>query len=198
MDCYSADWIDHWVGDLKPGRALDLGPGSGACSIWLARRGFTVDAVEREVFACSQIERSAAGLDVTVYAVDVRDFDYPTDEYDIILAQAVLHFLMPSDLWLIADRIASGLKPGGYLFAEVFSTDDPGYTASRDLGLSELEPNTFFEADWGGVLHYFTSGELKRVFHNLICLEYEESRSRDQDAHPGYRASASLVARKAV
>mgnify|MGYP003784112469 CR=1 FL=1 len=34
------------VADLPPGRALDVGSGEGADAIWLARRGWTVTAVE--------------------------------------------------------------------------------------------------------------------------------------------------------
>lgn len=39
-------FVEEEVGDLPPGRALDLAAGEGRNAIWLARRGWEVEAVE--------------------------------------------------------------------------------------------------------------------------------------------------------
>jgi hypothetical protein len=156
-----------------------------------------VEAVELDPASARSIKHAAADLDVVVHNQDLRDFTFQDGEYHLILAQAILHFLQPSTLWSIADGIVGALLPGGYLFAEVFTIDDPGFAASKELGLQEIEPNTFLQTDGSEVLHYFTPGELGRVFQNLACLEYDESRTLDPTAQPEYRASATMVARKA-
>jgi hypothetical protein len=196
MECAIAESLDRWLIDLSEGTALDLGPGEVKCSLWLARRGFQVEAVELDPDIAKSIERAAAGHEIVVHNQDLRDFAFPVARYHLILAQSILHFLAPSELWSIADRMVDALLPGGYLFAEVFTVDDPGYAASKELKLQEFEPNTFQQPDRPGIIHYFTPGELRRVFQNLACLEYVEARSLDPDAQPAYRASASLLARK--
>jgi trans-aconitate methyltransferase len=196
MDCSMAEWMDQWLGEIRRGRALDLGPGEGQCSLWLAQRGFQVEAVEQDPEKARALRQAGAGLGITVHNLDLRDFAFAPDEYQLILAEAVLHFLPPSELWSIADRIVGSLQPDGCFIAEVFTIDDPGYAASKTMGLLELEPNTFQQAEGAGVLHYFAPGEFQRVFHSLTCLAYDEIRTLDPNAEPGYRASATLVARK--
>lgn len=188
--------MDRWLDEIHRGRALDLGPGEGRCSLWLAQRGFQVDAVEQDPEKARALRQAGAGPGITVHNQDLRDFEFPPDEYQLILAEAVLHFLLPSELWSIADRIVGSLQSDGCFIAEVFTIDDPGYAASKTMGLLELEPNTFQQAEGAGVLHYFAPGEFQRVFHSLTCLAYDEIRTLDPNAEPGYRASATLVARK--
>lgn len=67
-----------------PGRALDLGTGSGYVAIALARRGWTVDAVDISPRALALARRNAArnGVRIDVFASDW--FDAVTATYDVI------------------------------------------------------------------------------------------------------------------
>jgi len=112
------------------------------------------------------------------------------------VAQAVLHFLRPTQLWLLADRLVATLKPGGLLLADVFTTDDPGYLALKETGTIEIEPNTFEAPEPVGLIHYFAPGELRRIFALLEVLEYDESRRADPRSDDGFRAGAHLVAKR--
>src|SRR3989442_3450022 len=47
------------VADLTPGRALDVGCGEGADAIWLARRGWTVTAIDISDVAVSRAREAA-------------------------------------------------------------------------------------------------------------------------------------------
>jgi release factor glutamine methyltransferase len=71
-------------GAAPPGRALDLGTGSGYVAIWLARRGWDVDAVDVSPRALALARRNAElnGVSPRIYASDM--FGAVTGPYDVI------------------------------------------------------------------------------------------------------------------
>lgn len=181
---------------LPEGPVLDLGAGDGELAIWLARRGFTVDAVENDAGVYARLAEASAGTTVHPHLADLMDFPLAEESYALIIAQAALHFLRPTQLWVLADRLIQALVPGGVLFAEVFTTDDPGYEALRESGAREIEPNTFVAHDSIGIIHYFAPNELRRTFSALEILEYDASRRLDPDSEAGFLAGATLVGRR--
>ena len=60
--------LAEWVADgrLAPGRVLDLGCGPGRNAVWLAKAGFSVDAIDLspEALAWARERADAAGVDV--------------------------------------------------------------------------------------------------------------------------------------
>ena len=62
------------VADLPPGRALDLGCGEGADSVWLAHRGWDVVAVDISETALGRAKEAAGTRGVTDQR---RLFDLP-------------------------------------------------------------------------------------------------------------------------
>jgi trans-aconitate methyltransferase len=190
--------LESWVEQIPRGYALDLGAGDGRATIWLAECGFKVEAVERNTEACKRLRKACMGLSVDIQPVDLLEFAFPYRKYRLIHASAILHFIKPTDLWTVADRIIDSLTPGGFLIAEVLTTDDPGYEAIRDSGQAQIEPNTFQLSSPDEVIHYFESQELRRTFSSLEPLFYEETRRRDYSDPIGFRAGASLVAYKEI
>jgi len=191
-----SDLLRQWIDVIPKGRALDIGAGEGDISIWLTQKGFQVDAIESNPDACSQLGGRSKGLDVAIHSMDMRDYRFPKGEYSLVYAGAILHFLKPTDLWVLADRIVSTLVQGGFLVAQVFTTDDPGYEELRNTEAEEIEPNTFISPVLKEPIHYFMPGELTRTFSVLNIQAYEESRIVDPADPVGFRSGASIVARK--
>src|ERR1700679_3493773 len=54
------------VGDLEPGRALDVGCGEGADAVWLASRGWQVTAIDVSLLALQRATASAERSGVQV------------------------------------------------------------------------------------------------------------------------------------
>jgi len=84
------------VGDLPPGRALDVGCGEGADARWLARLGWQVTAVD---ISRTALDRAAAtdpdlADRVTWTATDLTRTP-PPGEYDLVSAQ---YFPLPKQL----------------------------------------------------------------------------------------------------
>lgn len=67
--------------DLPPGRAADLGAGEGRNAIWLARRGWSVTAVDFSRVALDKGKQLAGDTDVTWVCSDVTTWrpDTPVD-----------------------------------------------------------------------------------------------------------------------
>jgi len=190
--------LGRWLRCIPRGSALDLGTGEGENACWLAQQGFTVDAVEVDPRFTLQLAERRGALPVRVCPSDITIFQIVESSYSLIVASAILHFLRPTELWPLADRLRQGLKTGGFLIAEVFTTDDPGYAVLRENGTEEIEPNTFRLEGRSGVIHYFAREELRRVFEGLEILEYEEFRRLAEDPEVAYTSGALLVARKSV
>lgn len=190
------DLLARWARLSLHGRALDLGAGEGEAAVWLARQGFLVDAVERDPEALAVLRRARAGLTIVVHPLDLREFPFVPETYSLILALAVLHFLRPSELWPLADRLSDCLLPGGLLMADALTIDDPEVAVLRAAPVPEVEPNTFLFDPPEGVIHFFEPRELLRVFAGLEVLEYEESRRAAPEDDLGYRSGATLVARR--
>lgn len=192
--------LEDFVDDIPIGRALDLGMGDGKSAVWLAERGFDVIGVDLSATAVQAAQRLARerGVVLETHVADISEWEIEPDRYALVLASAVLHFLLPEEIRGLANRIRAGLQSGGYLIAQVFTVDDPGYQVLRQQGASLVAERTFFVSDIGGPLHYFDFGELRSLFKELEILYYAEERHLDSSSpdDPHYRAGAFLVARK--
>ena len=78
------------VGDLAPGRALDVGAGEGADALWLAERGWTVTANDISQRALDRLaaEATRRGLAVECHRADANELDaFSTAAFDLVSAQ---------------------------------------------------------------------------------------------------------------
>jgi 2-polyprenyl-3-methyl-5-hydroxy-6-metoxy-1,4-benzoquinol methylase len=102
---------------LPPGgRALDVACGRGAVAVWLAARGFTVDAVDVSPVALDAGRALAAREGVTVrWLLHDLDAGLPGGgNYDVVVCQ---RFRDPARYPELVDRLA----PGGLLVVTVLS-----------------------------------------------------------------------------
>lgn len=103
--------------ELPPGRALDLGCGGGGDTLWLARRGWHVTAVD---IASTAVERTAGlvrarGLGGQV-AAEQHDLhaSLPAGRFDLVSAH-YLHTSFALDRPAVLRAAAHALNPGGRL-----------------------------------------------------------------------------------
>lgn len=185
--------LNAWLGGRSGGRALDLGTGSGATARWLARRGFRVEAVDRNPQCLRRLQRVRG---VTPLRADLRDLHPETGAYTAITALAVLHFLEPAALAPLALRLQQSLRPGGLLLASVFSTDDPACPSLPRARATQSVPSTCACTSSGQVLHFFAQGELPALFAGLHVEMEEASRWIDARAEGGFHAGLAYVGRR--
>jgi SAM-dependent methyltransferase len=103
------------VGELPPGRALDLACGSGRNAVWLAARGWTVTAVDFSDVALAQARALAAerGVEVEWLEGDLLEWQPADGAFDLVV---VLYLQVPADERRgILARAAAAVAPGGTL-----------------------------------------------------------------------------------
>ncbi len=124
------------------GRALDVGSGDGRNSVFLAKQGFRVEALDASPSAASRLRRTArrARLDIRPTVCDVRDTGAISGLYDVIAADTILCHLGLDELLDVAARITSALKPGAWLYVSVFGHDDPGHSEFSPLVRTYFDP----------------------------------------------------------
>ena len=109
-------WVERETADLLPGRVLDIACGEGRNSIWLARRGWQVTAVDFSGVALAKAAQLAEGRGVTGItwdAADLRGYQPPPGSFDLVLL-AYIH-LPPAESDALLHAAATALAPGGTL-----------------------------------------------------------------------------------
>ena len=108
--------------DLVPraGRALDVACGRGRHALFLAARGLTVRAVDRDAakVAALRAEANARGLTLRAEVLDLEagEADLGREAHDLIVVVHYLHRpLFPA--------LVQALAPGGLLLYETFTVD---------------------------------------------------------------------------
>jgi SAM-dependent methyltransferase len=96
------------------GNALDIGCGAGTYSLYMAKRGYAVTAIDFMPQAVEMTRRRAADAqcDIDVVEVDLRT--WVTDKrFDVILDVGCLHSLAPRDRSVYRQQLLRWLAPGG-------------------------------------------------------------------------------------
>ena len=108
---------------LPPGRALDLGCGTGTNSIYLARHGWEVVGVDFSAVAIRRARRRArrAGVDVRFYRADVTDLSFLDGPFDLALDIGCLHGVPPERWERYAEGLARLVRPGGVYLLYAFA-----------------------------------------------------------------------------
>lgn len=105
----------------QPGKALDIGCGSGLFSIYLARHGYELTSLDFSHTAVEMAKRFAqeAGVRVDVQQVNVLDWD-GVGPFDVVLDSGCLHGFDDSGRQRYKACLLRWLAPGGDYVLEHF------------------------------------------------------------------------------
>lgn len=121
-------------GTIAPGRALEVGCGTGTNALWLAERGFEVLGVDISPRAIAKAEAKAkakAGARVRFSVLDFLTGEIESARFDFVFDRGVLHvFDEPSVRAQFAQQVGRVLATGGHWFSLAGSTEGP----ERDFG----------------------------------------------------------------
>jgi SAM-dependent methyltransferase len=132
------------VASLAPGRALDVGCGEGADAIWLARRGWTVTAIDVSDVAVIRAQEAAerAGAVVEWVCGDALRTAFPAGSFDLV---SMRYPALPKAAGEAAMRALLGtVRPRGLLLAVYHDLSDEHRERMKSRG---VDPADYVDAD---------------------------------------------------
>lgn len=141
------------AGRIQPGRALDIATGRGRNALFLAERGFGVEAIDISEVGLLEARRRAEekGLTITFRQTDLDHCELPQAAYDLVLN---FNFLLRS----LIPKMKSALKLGGHIIFETYLIDQ------RVLG----HPRN--------PAYFLGHNELLELFRDFCILYYREGK----------------------
>lgn len=128
---------------LPPGRALDLGCGTGRACVYLAARGWSVDGVdfvpEAITRAEERIRRAGATDRVRLFAASVTDLHFLREPYDLVLDVGCMHGMTAEELHAYAGEVARLTRPGGLYLLFAHLHDETSSEPPRWIAKGEVE-----------------------------------------------------------
>jgi SAM-dependent methyltransferase len=168
------------VGDLPPGRALDVGCGEGVDAIWLANRGWMVTAIDISDVAIGRARHTAklAGATVEWICADALHTELPSRAFDLVSMQypALPKAAGESAVQALLDTV----RPGGWLLAVYHDLHDEHRHHMKSRG---IDPADYVDAD-----------DLSRLLGDDFTLERHAVEPR-LDPPPGTPHIADVVLR---
>lgn len=120
--------VYEFIAKTPPGRALDLGCGTGTNVITLAKNGWQVTGVDfvPKAIRIAKRKASLAGVNPEIRIGDVTRLDWINGLFNLILDIGCYQSLDPDGMRTYRDNIKRLLAPGGvYMIYLFFKSEDP-------------------------------------------------------------------------
>jgi len=143
---------------ITPGKALDLGCGSGRNSLYLNQLGFELTAWDKNPQSIATLNHIIEQESLSHINTDIKDLDNLrfNGQYQLVFSTVVMMFLQPETIpQMIADMQASTVKNGYNLIVAAMDTTD--YPCTQPFPFT------------------FKSGELSHYYRKWHIVKYNEA-----------------------
>lgn len=182
---------------------LDVGCGQGRNTLYLARQGFAVEAMDPSSVAIDSVKEAAERerLKVTFHHGTYEGFGlHDEPRFGTVLVYGLIQVLTRIQIEDLIQHMERWTRPGGLAFVTAFTTDDAGYAARLSqqerwvpIGVGSLRgPDDETRT-------YLDPGELKVVLRRwelIHCVEELGPEHRHGDGPLERHALVEAVARK--
>lgn len=156
---------------------LDVGCGEGADSVYYAKKGFSVAAIDLNAAYLRRLRAYRDDHDISGLSVirhNVVTYRYPPGAYDVVSCILVVCCMKRSEFERVVPKLKRAVRPGGIVVMSARNYLDPELPdyqrASR-----ELEPNTFpHKEDCCNYVYFLEKGRLRGMFADFTILYYYE------------------------
>jgi SAM-dependent methyltransferase len=158
------------------GTVLEIGCGTGADAVYLARKGFEVTAVDNSPIALERAHLRAEMANAPVRFVldDIFGFAAKAGQFDLIYDCGFYHFIRQSDLRRYLDLLWRVTRPGSYCLCLAGSTGEEAEGGPPQVAEEEIR------------------GELGRLFEFVHLRPF---RFESRQHAPGYLGWSCLMRR---
>ena len=166
-------------------RCLDLACGQGRHAIPAARLGAQVHAVDYSAVAIEQLQRlrrSRRPVDHDGMCRYQEIWSPAPETYDAAFLVSTLSHFEEADLAPLVAMTHRALAPGGRVFVEAFTTEDPAYRGAADA--SETAE---------ALHHFFPPRTLADLFDEFAISEYREFVEDDLSHGPAHKHGVALL-----
>ena len=114
---------------------LDVGAGQGRHAVYLAKKGFSVDAIEPSGEGVAVIKRQAEAekLDIRISQTTIEDFSPTVAVYSGVLLFGILQILSREAIARLIDRIDEWTRRDSLIFITAWSVDDSTYKRHKEV-----------------------------------------------------------------
>ncbi len=161
-DVWSLEGVEHFASLMpKGGRVLDAGCGAGEKSIYLAKQGLKVTAIDFSEEMIRLAKERAPGIDFSVK--DITEPLHIEGVYDGVFAQAVLLHIPKAEVRGVIKNITASLKQKGYFYLAV--------KAMREDGIEEeIRKEDEYGYEYERFFSYYTIEEMRE---HLVVLGFK-------------------------
>jgi len=160
--------VDEQV--LKPARTLELGCGTGANAVYLARRGFEVTAVDSSPTAIERARTRAerTGALLRIVLADVFEFGETSGPFDLVFDAGFYHSIRHESLSRLLDLLWRITQPGSFYFALAGAPADEAEGGPPQVTEDEVR------------------SELGRLFECVQVRPFRFESSNRKEGYPGW------------
>jgi len=177
------------LGDPNNKRVLVYGCGNDSAAVWFSKSGAKVDAIDISPKSVEnqQLIADLLNLKINCKVMDAHNLELPSDEYDIVYGNAILHHL---ELQTAIPEIARVLKPDGkavfrdvmngnaflraFRFATPFwRTPDEHPLTANDFKFFALKFSKFEITEYilSGLPYFFFARIINAVLYKMLGLK---------------------------
>ena len=166
-ECLPAKYVkifaEKKILDLTGSKVLDMGAGEGKNTIFLAKQGAYIDAVDLSKTALLRItnlpEYEKCHSQINLINEDILEFE-TTLLYDLVICYGLIHALPDREQALsVINKLKSFVKKGGYIIIATFNNLLPP---------PSVQPYLKIDA-------FLNTRELNHLFNKWEILDYEEN-----------------------
>jgi cyclopropane fatty-acyl-phospholipid synthase-like methyltransferase len=162
----------HRMNKSEP--VLDIGAGQGRNTFFLAREGYTVDAIDPSKVAIETISAIAAreGLPIRTHQCGFDQFVPKVDFYSSILIFGLIQILSWEDIDLLRKKIKQWTCQGSLVFITGFTVADASF-ARYSQTWKTIGKNSF-AGEQGNLRTYLEAGEILKLFSEYEVVYHWE------------------------
>lgn len=178
---------------------LDVGCGEGADTVFFAKKGFRVTALDNNE---KRLDRLRAFTDdnsltnASIVNTNVLDFGYPQNYYDVINCLLVGCCMSRNDFEKLIVTLKLTVKKGGIIIMSLRNYLDPefiDYVSTETM----IEPNTFIKRDdCCEIRYYIEKNRLRECFTDFEILYYYEGLAKDKYEEIKKHGDSYIICRK--